>query len=91
MNQVQNVDILRLNFDSELMSLRAKHLYNPDLNESYIYLSDFSLNKIWLRSGGLGGRIINKLIDAQNIWLKEMYNTELPTKITIMKPLSLPF
>ncbi len=91
LNQVGPVEILRINIQTPLISLRAKCLYNRDSQESFINLIDFSINKIQLRSGGVGSKVINCVFEVQRLWLQEEYGVDPPTRITVFKFLSLPF
>lgn len=66
-NHVGPVEILRIDMQTPLLSLRVKCLYNHNTNESFINMIDFAMNKIWLRSGGFGTKIINTVFDIQQL------------------------
>ena len=92
LNTIGNTEILRVNIDCQIFSIRAKHLYNTETKESYINLVDFSVNKIQLRTGGFGTKIINCCFDLQRNWLKQLLQIEEnKTKMYVFKFLSMPF
>ena len=46
LNHVGPVEILRIDLQTPLISLRVKCLYNQDTQESFINMVDFAMNKI---------------------------------------------
>lgn len=91
-NHIKNVEILRIDLDTPLISLRAKCLYNHGTEESFINLVDFSLKKIQLRGGGMGTKVISAVIDCHKKQLADQHSiVPNQTEMGIFKFLSIPF